>query len=441
MIRHTSKEEDPTLILKFAYRGTKQGLLVVVASKGQHWKGEEEHAKLNEGPDSVKKYKEAATVEGPSYTKGMVRIQAWMESAEEDTENRLVPDQGKKKEKSAEESKTTKPSNGIGMGNMIWAEKTREDRGSRDLTGRMMFGYELLMLDFVYQKSMQFANNLKLPTNCLGCQCKGGCSNPRACACAQLNGNDFPYVQRDGGRSADWERMLLPPRFAEDVGEALHCVNFAKAGERERKLIEAKSVVFECGPNCGCNVSCVNRISQQGIKYHLEVFRTPSKGWGVRSWDTIPSGAPICEYTGILTKTDDMDNIADNSYIFEIDCLQTMKGLDGRETRPGDVSSLINLDDKRSEVVEYCIDAGSVGNVARFINHSCQPNLFVQCILSSHHDMKMAKVMLFAADTIPPLEELTYDYGYALDSVVGADGKVVKMPCHCGAVDCRKWLY
>lgn len=61
------------------------------------------------------------------------------------------------------------------------------------------------------------------------------------------------------------------------------------------------------------------------------MFRTPSKGWGVRSWDTIPSGAPICEYTGILTKTDDMDNIADNSYIFEIDCLQTMKGLDGRE--------------------------------------------------------------------------------------------------------------
>ncbi|XP_074564701.1 histone-lysine N-methyltransferase, H3 lysine-9 specific SUVH4 isoform X4 [Curcuma longa] len=261
-------------------------------------------------------------------------------------------------------------------------------------------------IDFIYQKSMQFANNLKLPSNARGCQCKGGCTNPRACACAQLNGNDFPYVQRNGGR-----------------------------------LIEAKSVVFECGPNCGCNISCVNRISQQGIKYHLEVFRTPSKGWGVRSWDTIPSGAPICEYIGILTKTDDMDNIANNSYIFEIDCLQTMKGLDGRETRPGDVSSLINFDDKRSEVVEYCIDAGSVGNVARFINHSCQPNLFVQCILSSHHDMKMAKVMLFAADTIPPLEELTYDYGYALDSVVGADGKVVKMPCHCGAVDCRKWLY
>ncbi|RWW10890.1 hypothetical protein BHE74_00041643, partial [Ensete ventricosum] len=110
----------------------------------------------------------------------------------------------------------------------------------------------------------------------------------------------------------------------------------------------------------------------------LQVFRMPKKGWGVRSWDTIPSGAPICEYTGILTKTDEIDNVEENNYIFEIDCLQTMKGLDGRE-------------------------------------------LYV--------------------DLIFVLQELTYDYGYALDSVVGPDGSVVKLPCHCGAVDCRKWLY
>ncbi|XWS43943.1 hypothetical protein CRYUN_Cryun15aG0001800 [Craigia yunnanensis] len=28
--------------------------------------------------------------------------------------------------------------------------------------------------------------------------------------------------------------------------------------------------------------------------------------------------------------------------------------------------------------------------------------------------------------------ELTYDYGYALDSVYGPDGKVKRMPCYCG---------
>ena len=53
---------------------------------------------------------------------------------------------------------------------------------------------------------------------------------------------------------------------------------------------------------------------------------------------------------------------------------------------------------------EYCIDAGSVGNIARFINHSCQPNLFIQCVLSSHSDVKLAKIMLVAADTIPPFQ-------------------------------------
>jgi hypothetical protein len=62
-------------------------------------------------------------------------------------------------------------------------------------------------------------------------------------------------------------------------------------------------------------------------------------------------------------------------------------------------------DDLRSEnIPEFCIDAGSTGNIARFINHSCEPNLFVQCVLSSHHDIKLARVMLFAADNIPPLQ-------------------------------------
>ena len=37
---------------------------------------------------------------------------------------------------------------------------------------------------------------------------------------------------------------------------------------------------------------------QTGIKYRLELFRTENKGWGVRSWDRIPAGAFVCEFTG-----------------------------------------------------------------------------------------------------------------------------------------------
>ncbi|KAM1014836.1 hypothetical protein ACFX14_044774 [Malus domestica] len=265
---------------------------------------------------------------------------------------------------------------------------------------------------FTYCKSIQVAQNVKLPTDATGCNCKGSCTDPKTCACTMLNGDDFPYVQRDGGR-----------------------------------LIEAKDVVFECGPKCGCGLSCINRTSQRGLKYRFEVFRTPMKGWAVRSWDFIPSGAPVCEYIGVIRRTEDVDSALENYYIFDMDCLQTMKGLDGRERRSQAVSipavhSLERPDDQSSDSgPEFCIDAGSSGNIARFINHSCEPNLFVQSVLSSHHDLKLARVMLFAADNIPPLQELTYDYGYALDSVMGPDGKVKKMFCHCGATGCRKRLF
>ncbi|KAB2625023.1 histone-lysine N-methyltransferase [Pyrus ussuriensis x Pyrus communis] len=262
-----------------------------------------------------------------------------------------------------------------------------------------------------YTNSIIVEKDVNIPTNAPGCSCKGNCTNPLTCSCARLNGDDFPYVSKDGGR-----------------------------------LIEAKAVVFECGPNCGCGPGCVNRTSQRGIKHRLEVFRTDYKGWGVRSWDFIPSGAPVCEYTGVLRKTDEVDGLLGNEYIFEIDCWHTMHGIGSREKRMCDVT-IPNGDaesgfSKLSESEpEFCIDAGSHGNVARYINHSCEPNLFVQCVLSSHRDVRLARIVLFAADNIPPLQELTYDYGYELDSVVGLDGKIKRLACHCGAVGCRKRLY
>jgi len=47
----------------------------------------------------------------------------------------------------------------------------------------------------------------------------------------------------------------------------------------------------------------------------------------------IPSGAPVCEYIGFLRKSDELDNVSGNDYIFDIDCWQTMNGIGGREVR------------------------------------------------------------------------------------------------------------
>ncbi|XP_035539901.1 histone-lysine N-methyltransferase, H3 lysine-9 specific SUVH4-like isoform X2 [Juglans regia] len=265
---------------------------------------------------------------------------------------------------------------------------------------------------FEYIKSIQVAHNVTMPPNAPGCNCKGKCTNAEKCYCARLNGGDFPYVRQDGGR-----------------------------------LVEPRDVVYECGPRCGCGPNCVNRTSQQGMKYQLEVYRTENKGWAVRSRNFIPSGAPVCEYVGILRKNCELDSVSGNDYIFDIDCWQTINGIGGRERRSCDAS--IRLSNHAKEIYdqisesepEFCIDAGASGNVARFINHGCEPNLFVQCVLSSHHDVRLARVMLFAADDIVPMQELTYDYGYELDSVIGPDGKIITMPCYCGAGDCRKRLY
>ncbi|GAU29604.1 hypothetical protein TSUD_164520 [Trifolium subterraneum] len=154
-----------------------------------------------------------------------------------------------------------------------------------------------------------------------------------------------------------------------------------------------------------------------------------------------PTGAPVIEYIGVLDRDDKLDNSIENDYIFDIDCLHTINELDGRERRLGGVSlPTKEISEKMDKYIkndpEFCIDAGSFGNVSRFINHGCTPNLFVQCVLSNHLDVKLARVMLFAAQDIPPYQELTYDYGYRLDSVVGPDGNIKQLQCHCGSEEC-----
>ena len=48
------------------------------------------------------------------------------------------------------------------------------------------------------------------------------------------------------------------------------------------------------------------------------------------------------------------------------------------------------------------IDAGVGGNIARYINHSCQPNCYI--------DLRDGVIWIRAARTIPRGEEITYHY-------------------------------
>lgn len=58
---------------------------------------------------------------------------------------------------------------------------------------------------------------------------------------------------------------------------------------------------------------------------------------------------------------------------------------------------------------EFVLCARDAGNIARYINHSCEPNLCVQPILLGHTDTRHVLIGLVAAQDIPPFTPLRCD--------------------------------
>jgi len=77
------------------------------------------------------------------------------------------------------------------------------------------------------------------------------------------------------------------------------------------------------------------------------------------------------------------------------------------------------------------IDAAVGGNVARFINHSCDPNC--EAVIEK------GRVFIEALRDIEPGEELGYDYWFVLDEPHNAANKAL-YPCYCGSKKCRGTL-
>ncbi|CAO2201661.1 unnamed protein product [Urochloa humidicola] len=233
-----------------------------------------------------------------------------------------------------------------------------------------------------------------------GCDCTNSCSDSASCACAVKNGGEIPF-------------------------------NFNGA------IVNEKPLIFECGPSCKCP-PCQNRVSQHGMKIPLEIFRTTKTGWGVRSLRSISSGSFICEYVGELLYGKEADKRRNSDYLFDI-------GLScGDENLCSGTVSGLNSSGSCSQTMEdvgFTVDAAEYGNIGRFINHSCSPNLYAQNVLWDHDDKRMPHIMFFAAETIPPLQELTYDYNYEIDHVQDANGRTKIKVCQCGSPQCSGRLY
>lgn len=62
----------------------------------------------------------------------------------------------------------------------------------------------------------------------------------------------------------------------------------------------------------------------------MQVYKTQHKGWAVRSWDNIPSGAPIVPYYGTIHTREEYHPDTD-TYILDLDAEDVLER--GRRVR------------------------------------------------------------------------------------------------------------
>lgn len=147
----------------------------------------------------------------------------------------------------------------------------------------------------------------------------------------------------------------------------------------------------------------------------LKIARRRSKihGNGVFAVAPIRKGERIVEYVGKLITHEE----ADEQYHGDVDSGHTF---------------LFTLNKK------YVLDANRLGNVARWINTSCEPNAvaFVHSENKQRPDPRKDRVFIEALRAIKPGEEITYDYGF--DFEVPYTPKLLRTwACRCGSPKCR----
>lgn len=151
------------------------------------------------------------------------------------------------------------------------------------------------------------------------------------------------------------------------------------------------------------------------------------KGWGLRTLEPIPKGRFVCEYAGEILD-------------FREACRRT------HLQTSNDSNYIIAIREHASDeqIIETFVDPTYIGNIGRFLNHSCEPNLFMVPV---RIDSVVPKLALFATRDICAEEELSYDYSGrycnyvpVLDQENLQQSKELKKPCYCGTKLCTGFL-
>jgi hypothetical protein len=164
---------------------------------------------------------------------------------------------------------------------------------------------------------------------------------------------------------------------------------------------------FECHSGCSCGSECPHRVSQARLSHRIELRDCGAKGWGAFALEPISKGTFICRYAGAISKVS-------SGSAYELAMHQFYTNHELHET--------------------WYIDAEKQGNVSRWFNHSCEPNLELCCVFAGSTRPAAA---IFSLRGICVGEELTFSYakGCARADMVSSAG-----PCHCRSASCARFL-
>lgn len=165
---------------------------------------------------------------------------------------------------------------------------------------------------------------------------------------------------------------------------------------------------IECDPKmCPAGSSCKNDRLRNKRYPKLKVWKTEKAGFGLRTEQDLVEGDLVCEYIGEI--------------IDEEECQSRLIKQEKSGTESFYILALEN---------GLYIDARLKASVARFANHSCDPN----CTVQKWNVNGVMKIGIFARHEIKSGDELTFDY--QLDAM----GRSKMKRCYCGAAKCRGFL-
>lgn len=146
--------------------------------------------------------------------------------------------------------------------------------------------------------------------------------------------------------------------------------------------------------------------SQHHIVQHQDISRSKIQGLGLYAARDLEKHTMVIEYIGEIIRSE-LSEIREKQY----------------EAKNRGIY-MFRLDERR------VVDATLSGGLARYINHSCQPNCVAETVEVDRH----LRIIIFAKRRIARGEELAYDYKFDIED------DAHKIMCMCGAPNCRKWM-